>query len=215
LFCASIPDMTRVRRTQAERTAATRGALLDATVGCLVERGYRGTTTTDVARRAGVSNGALLHHFPTKADLLCAAVGHLFAQRNEEFRKAMADLPPGVDRTDAGVDLLWSLFRGPTFVAWLELWLAARTDAELAEPLARLDADFLASSEAIFREFFADEAAAAPDLPRLAVALTFSLLNGLAVSRLVPGYDPIDTDEVVEVFKTLIRPALPSAEDAR
>ena len=62
--------MERVRRTQAERTASTRAALLAATVDSLVERGYRGTTTSDVARRAGVSYGALLHHYPTKADVL-------------------------------------------------------------------------------------------------------------------------------------------------
>ena len=53
---------TSTRRTQAERTATTRAALLAATVDVLVERGYRATTTQDVARRAGVSYGALLHH---------------------------------------------------------------------------------------------------------------------------------------------------------
>lgn len=207
-----MPDMTRVRRTQAERTAATRGALLDATVAALVESGYRRTTTTDVARRAGVSPGALLHHFPTKAELLCAAVGHLFDQRNEEFRKAMADLPPGADRADAAIDLLWSLFSGPTFVAWLELWVAARTDADLAEPLARLDRQFLDSAEQIFREFFADEAATDPELARTAVGLVFTLMDGLALCRLVPGYQPIDPAEVLGVFKLLIRPAMPTQE---
>ena len=107
------------RRTQAERTATTRAALLTATVDCLVDRGYRGTTTTAVARRAGVSHGALLHHFPAKVDLLTAAVAHLFDQRTTEFRKAMADLPPEADRGPAAVDLLWAMFSGPTFLAWL------------------------------------------------------------------------------------------------
>src|SRR3954469_10927661 len=116
--------MGTVRRTQAERTATTRAALLAATVDSLVERGYRGTTTQDVARRAGTSYGALLHHFPTKADLLCAAVGHLLEQRVAEFRKAMADLPPDAAKADAAIDVLWSMFNSPTFVAWHELWVA-------------------------------------------------------------------------------------------
>src|SRR5258706_14432846 len=67
----------RRRRTQAERRAGTRALLLEATVECLAERGYAGTTTTEVARRAGLSRGAQLHHFGTKTDLVTAAVEHL------------------------------------------------------------------------------------------------------------------------------------------
>src|SRR4051794_16014216 len=187
--------MARIRRTQAERTATTRAALLDATIECLVERGYRRTTTTEVAHRARLSPGALLHHFPTRADLLCAAVGHLFDQRNAEFRKAMADLAPGADRVDAAIDLLWSNFSGPTFVAWLELWIGARTDPELADAVVRLDREFTDSSEAIFRELFAEEASANPDLPRIALGLLFSLMDGLALGRVIPGYEPSPAEE--------------------
>ncbi len=151
--------------------------------------------------------------FPTKTDLFCAALGHLFEQRNDEFRKAMADLEPGADRTGAGIDLLWSIFQGSTFVAWLELWVAARTDAELAGPLGRLDAEFMTSSEAIFREFFAAEVATDPDLPRIALGLVFNLMNGLALCRLVPGYQPTDPAEILDAFKALIQ-LVPTGEEA-
>jgi AcrR family transcriptional regulator len=190
--------MTRVRRTQAERTATTRTALLTATVECLVERGYRGVTTTHVAHRAGVSPGALLHHYPTKADLLCAAVGHLFDQRNAEFRKTMADLPPGSVRGSAAIDLLWSGFSGPTFLA-----------------VVRLDREFMDTSEATFRELFAEETAANPDLPRLALGLLFALMDGLALARSVPGYEPVPAEELLEVFKLLIHPALPTRPEGQ
>jgi len=123
------------RRTQAERRERTRAALLDATVSSLVDLGFSGTTTTEVAHRAGVSLGALLHHFPSKADLLAAAVGHVLERRQAEFREAMTGVAPGVDRIDAAIDLLWSSFSGPTFTAWLELWVASRTDAELAREI--------------------------------------------------------------------------------
>src|SRR3954452_25507617 len=183
--------MERMRRTQAERTASTRGALLDATVGCLIERGYRRVTTTEVAHRAGVSAGALLHHFPTKADLLCAAVGHLFDQRNAELRNAMADLASGADRADAAIDLLWSNFSGPTFLAWLELWVGARTDPEIAEGVVRLYREFIASSERLSRELFAEETAANHGLPRIALGLIFALMAGLALPRSLPGDAPV------------------------
>ena len=202
--------MTTVRRTQAERTATTRAALLAATVDALVESGYRGTTTSDVARRAGVSYGALLHHYPTKADLLCAAVAHLLDQRIGEFRKAMADLPPQTVTRDAAIDVLWSMFSGPTFTAWLELWLAARTDAELAAAVTAVDQQFSATSIELFRELFPEESAADPELPVTAVATLFTFLNGLALSNLVPGAMPMSADDLLGIFKALIANAMPN-----
>lgn len=200
------------RRTQAQRTAATRAALLEATVDCLVTQGFGGTTTIEVAHRAGVSPGALLHHFPAKADLLCAAVGHLFELRRAEFRKAMANLGPGTDRVEAGIDLLWSMFSGPTFVAWLELWMAARCDPALAEAVVRLDREFMAASEAVFRELFPDEIAARPDLARAALGLLYALMDGLALARLIPGYEPAPATDILTAFKTLVRAALPAPD---
>ncbi len=202
--------MTATRRTQAERTAATRQALLAATVGCLDERGYAGTTTSEVARRAGVSPGALLHHFPTKADLLCAAVSHLFEQRTSEFTKAIADLPVGAEKASAAIDMLWTMFSGPTFVAWLELCVGARTDPDLARAVAGLDQAFMASNESVTREVFAEEAAADPEFPRIAVGMSFSFMTGLALCRLLPGYDPLPAGEFLDLFKSLVRPALPT-----
>src|SRR5947209_4358819 len=123
---------TRIRRTQEERSAATRGKLLDATIDCLIELGYAGTTTTLIAERAGVSRGAQLHHFPTKAELVAAAVAHLASRLGEDLQQRAANLPPNGDRVTAAIDLLWERFSTPLFPAWLELWVAARTDPDLA-----------------------------------------------------------------------------------
>jgi AcrR family transcriptional regulator len=201
------------RRTQAQRTAATRAALLEATVDCLVSDGFGKTTTTEVAHRAGVSPGALLHHFPTKADLLCAAVGHLFELRQAEFRKAMVNLAPGTDRVEAGIDLLWSMFSGPAFIAWLEMWVAARSDPALAGAVVRLDAEFMSGSEAVFRELFAEEVAADPGVGRVGLGLVYALLAGLALSRLIPGYEPAPLSDIIRAFKTLLRTAMPAPEE--
>jgi AcrR family transcriptional regulator len=200
-------------RTQAERTAATRATLLQATIETLVEAGYRHTTTQAIAKRAGTSYGALLHHFPTKADLLCAAVRHVLEQRTAEFRKAMADLPPGTRKSDAAIDTLWSMFSTPTFIAWHELWTAARTDPELAAAVAEVDKQFVDTSADIFRELFADETSADTELPRLAVGVTFAFLDGLATAALIPGYQPYNCDELLAVFKLLAANAMPALEE--
>src|SRR5262249_35439581 len=140
-----------VRRTQAERSAATRARLLDATVDCVSELGYARTTTPEIARRAGLSRGAQLHHFPTKAELV--------ATRNREFGEAFARVPAGVDRYAAGIDILWSMLCGPTADAWRELALAARTDPELRPRVAELTTYMREVVEGTFRELFAESAA--------------------------------------------------------
>lgn len=128
----------RGRRTQQERREATRELLLDATVKTLVAEGYRGTTTLEVERRAGVSRGARIHHFPTKASLLAGAVDHLFDSLGSHFDEAFGDAGGTLDaatRIRTGVHFLWSIYRQPAYSAVLELNLAARTDEELRERL--------------------------------------------------------------------------------
>lgn len=128
-----------VRVPQEERTRAMRARLLEATVELLIERGYAGTTTTLVSERAGVSRGAQLHHFPTKAALVVAAVEHLTQVRGDELARAAADVPRGVRRTRAVLEMLADHFTSPVFTAALELWVAARTDPELLAAVAPLE----------------------------------------------------------------------------
>jgi len=127
------------RVPQEERTRAMRARLLEATVEVLVERGFAGTTTTLVSHRAGVSRGAQLHHFPTKNDLVFAAVDHLTRVRGDELAAAAARLPQDVRRTRAVLEMLADHCTSPVFVAALELWVAARTDPELLAEVAPLE----------------------------------------------------------------------------
>ncbi|HSE08148.1 MAG TPA: TetR/AcrR family transcriptional regulator [Nocardioidaceae bacterium] len=127
------------RVPQEERTRAMRRRLLEATVELLVERGWSGTSTTLVSKRAGVSRGAQLHHFPTKNDLVLAAVDHLSEVRGRELEDAAKNLPTGPRRTRAVLEMLAEHFTGPVFTAALELWVAARTDPNLLASLAPLE----------------------------------------------------------------------------
>jgi AcrR family transcriptional regulator len=205
-MAAALP-LLRPRRTQAERSAATRAQLLDATISCLFRLGYARTTTTEVAGRAGVSRGAQLHHFPTRVELVTAAVERLFELRHREFLAAMAALPAGVDRAAAAIDLLWSMVSGPTFYAWLELAVAARTDPELRPRVAALTQHFTRVIETTFPDLFPRTAGSSP-LYDVAPMFVFSLMDGLAVGQLYAD-DPARAEKILTALKSLARLAMP------
>jgi AcrR family transcriptional regulator len=191
------------RRVQA-RSAATRVALLNAALESLVERGYAATTTIETARRAGVSRGAQLHHFPTKAELLAASVQHLLEQRLVEFHDTLLTVDPGADRLDAGLDLLWAMFQGPAFVAWVELWIAARTDPKLAAAVLAVERKFTVESRAMFLEMFPPEDGGDPALFDIGRDFAFALMTGVAFQRLVPrGQRP--PTEYLDVLERMFR----------
>jgi len=201
------------RRTQGERSAATRARLLDATIRCLSDLGYARTTTTEIAERAGVSRGAQLHHFPTKAELVTTAVEHLFEKRTEEFRKAFATLPAGVDRSAAAIDLLWSMVSGPTFHAWLELVVAARTDAELAKTVSAIGKRFGENVDRTFHDLFPRPSGTGAFFDHVPM-LTFGLLQGLAIDQLSGG-DEAEILTVIGLFKGLAAMFLPETTTQR
>src|SRR4051812_49714822 len=101
-------------RSRSERSADSRLLILDAAVACLVEDGYAGASTLAVQARAGVSRGRLLHHFPSRAELLVAAAQYLagssLAALQERAVAAMADVPPGAPRVERAIELLWETF---------------------------------------------------------------------------------------------------------
>jgi AcrR family transcriptional regulator len=129
----------RQRRTQAERSSRTKAKLLEATIELLVEIGYAATSTNDVARRAGLSRGAQVHHFPRKADLVVAAIEHLARKHREILLAKMELLPEDKTRTEVALRSLWEVYRSPLFVASMELRSAARTDPEVRKAQIRMN----------------------------------------------------------------------------
>ncbi|KQP64894.1 TetR/AcrR family transcriptional regulator [Nocardioides sp. Leaf285] len=194
------------RRSQAERSAATRTRVLDATVVSLLEKGHAATTLAEVQQRAGLARGTLLHHFPTRAALMVAVVEEVAARRLGVLGEragtststgtradtqagtqagTQADMQAGT-RTgwDAAVDLVQADLADPVFLAVLELWVAARTDPDLRSVLGPVERRVFATVHATVAEVVGDED------PRVAtlVQFTVDLLTGAAMTRLVdPG----------------------------
>lgn len=172
-----------VRQRQADRSRETRRKLMEATVECLVERGWSGTTTTLVAERAGVSRGAQLHHFRTRGELVAAAVEHLGAEsvlHLKERAKSVNGSTPG-ERVAAVVELIADFYASDLFTAALELWVAARTDPELNTVVVPLQTRLGRETHQLAVELLgADETK--PGV-RETVQLTLDLVRGLALAN--------------------------------
>jgi AcrR family transcriptional regulator len=173
------------RRTQAERSAAMRLRLLDATVECVVTYGYAGTTTHRVADLAGVTRGAQIHHFPAKEDLVVAAIEHLAQQRARVTIQEVGRIRESPDPAAAILDFLWEVHQGPIVVATLELWMASRTDPVLAKHVQRVEPVVNGALLAAIEQVLPDRSA--QNELRYAVYTAMDALRGILVAGFVDG----------------------------
>lgn len=205
-------DQPKDTSWQAQKSAATRKLIIEAAIQCFVELGYASTTTTRIARAAGLSRGAMLHHFPSKLDIVKAAVEHLHAKRLRAFRRATAQAPPaGKGRVHIAVQAFWQHVRHPMYVAFFELSVAARTDPELEAILrpaqAAFDAEWHRTASEVFPEWRSDEAAL-----DLALDLCRYLLEGMAVSALTRD-EPEREQHLLEYLEDTLRALRPKEMD--
>jgi AcrR family transcriptional regulator len=178
----------RRRKTLAERSAETRKLLLDTTIDCLVDKGYSGTTTTEIAHRAGLTRGAQIHHFENKEMLVGNAVEHLIEELTDQTKSALEEFlksPGEKDPLRAIVDLNWTILNGRFFFAWLEFLVAARTDARLRKVVRRVSRRAAEVRESTRQHFGAE--------PRedfdLIQELAYCVMAGLEVANLVSDAD--------------------------
>lgn len=133
------PDKSppKLRRSNKERTAEMRGRLIDAAVDTLFRLGYSATTTFEVAKVAGVSKGAMLHHFPTQVDLMLATA-EFIVESHRRFRREKlwsGTIESGLPRFYAAADVAWEVNRRPSTIALLEIVMATRSDPSLGKAL--------------------------------------------------------------------------------
>jgi AcrR family transcriptional regulator len=197
----SASSVRKKHRTQAERSERTRELLLDATIECLVELGYARTTVQEICQRAGLSRGAQQHHFTTKAELMTAALEHLFTRLADEIAAATVELPPGTARIETGIDLLWRAYSGTLSTAAVELWVAARTDPELRQTLLPVDRALGHATLEFYRSLM--DVDVDDDRLKTLVLLTVNLVRGLALDAMIGG-DERRRAALLREWKTLV-----------
>lgn len=175
---------------QQTKSENTRACILEAALDCFYELGYGSSTTEKVAKCAGVSRGAMLHHFPSRLDLVKAAVRYLYEKRLSMFEETELKINEGAEhsRIDEGIDAYWQQLHSPLFTVFHELQVAARTDPDLQVVLD-------ACSEEMDRSWGRLAANVFPDLALSeefdnANLLTMFLLEGMAVRGQTSGNAP-------------------------
>ncbi|MGF7154801.1 TetR/AcrR family transcriptional regulator [Novosphingobium gossypii] len=201
------PAAAAVPTRQSIKSAQTRGRLIEATIQCLVRVGYSGTTTPLVATEAGLSRGAMLHHFENSATLIRATIVELHERRLRAFRRS-SEITEHDPATMVGA--YWKQVQKPAFVAFQELALAARTDPELALIMRPLQVEyrerFNAEALALFPEWQSE-----PQHLAEAIALSQTLIEGMAMSLMTGALDETMVPALLGTLEDRIRALRPTA----
>jgi len=195
---------------QAQKSAMTRDRILDAAISCFINLGYTNVTTAKVASTAGVSRGAMLHHFPSKTELIQAAVEYLHGKLLEDYTQRVNAIPKtkkGKQHRRAGLDAYWDHLTGDLAVAYHELCVAGRTDPELKQILQSASARFaehVHQTNAVLFKEWNDRG----DRYLLAMDVTKFMMEGMAVGQLtvdrkerIPVLLDYLSDRLEEIFK--------------
>ncbi len=178
-----------------QQKQATRARILSAAMGCLIDLGVARTTTLEVQRRAEVSRGALLHHFPTHADLMCAVIETIVVRNEQAVSKRLRRKSGGIDPVARAIHILTDSMKEPSFLAEIELWVVARTDSELRAALVAAERKALRDRKRVLDEIFAP----LRDAPayNLVVNTSLEFVRGLAISGILRS-NPESTAALVQ-----------------
>jgi len=191
------------RRTQGERTADTRAALFAAAVRCIERLGYAGAANALIADDAGVSRGAITHHFTTRAAFMAEVVRWVFDQETVTFRNILDEGRVGYRVADWPA-LLWDVFSRPSGVAVLEILVASRSDPELAELVLPMQAEVERTGAANFLQRIGAQQA-----DMASIRLVVWAIRGMTMGRTFMS-DRGGMDEAVALFSRLLNRAVPS-----
>lgn len=165
---------------QKRKSEFTQQQLLEATVACIVRSGFSNVRTRDIAEEAGLSRGAIVHHFANKGQLFEKTLVYVHDRRLAQYRSDIGLLESVDDRAQEGIDLYWLQLRSTYFIAAQELQMAARSDPALAAILRPQRAKFLIEWDAETLKLFPEWSVTGPVFD-LVMQITQFMLEGMAI----------------------------------
>jgi AcrR family transcriptional regulator len=193
---------------QSLKSAQTKKRLIEGAIRCIVKFGYSRTTTSRVAAEAGLSRGAMLHHFENGDALMRAVIAELNDKRLRAIRRTGDISSRGVHEV---VRAYWHQLSSSSFTAFHELSIAARTDQGLAQILEPAQAEFRERRYALSIEAFPEWQKNRTNFD-LALALSQQTIEGMAINRLVHGLDEAMVEPLLINLERQIRELKPPAD---
>jgi AcrR family transcriptional regulator len=191
-----------VSRTQDERTAAMRARLMDATLAMILDCGYAGTTLVGIANRAGVTRGAVNHHYGSKDELVVDALSHHLRSASDEISELARSAHNGSLSIPDFLDKLWEIFSGPFFMITLEQITASRHNEFLKRRLVEATREFHRALDDTWNSFFASNGQEDPQLATILNA-TLCLLRGMGVQTVLRD-DPAYYESLLSFWKEML-----------
>lgn len=205
---------TRKRaRTQSERRGETLGRLRAATISVLHDRGFSRTSTTEIARIAGVSRGALTHHFASKEELLVDAIAWMLEQVNEKLFAFARDYAERGGSTDEIVDYIWGFMSDRLFYVTMEYLPETRHNPDFRAPLLPVVKRFHDGLDAIWSAL-ARRRGASEAHARIVMNASMCLVRGM-IAQTILRDDPPYYAQILEFWKAEVRRQFPSAAPRR
>lgn len=173
-------QQAKKRRTQEERTAETKAKILNATLDVMEEDGIADASTAAIAKRAGVSRGALSHHYESKFDLIVAAVEFLLNRAIGNIEKLSDQVNAGEATIEDVLDRLWEYDNRRLFIISLDYLSAARTDEKLYRALMPLGRAYQQHLDKIWSEL-ARNAGIGPEKATVVLDMMLCLMRGMCL----------------------------------
>lgn len=203
--------MEKVRKRQEERRDETSAKLRAATISLIADRGYVNTTTTEISKKAGVSRGALLHHYPAKIDLIVDAAAQVWRQAIVEVQTLSSALGRGELDIDGFVEGVWDrVFQHNSVTMTLDLMSAARSHDELRERISVHLENLFKAYDEIADQAFAGSGLS-QDQRRVLVSMTTCMIRGLKLQEQMHP-DPAMTQAIRDSFKIMLQQVIESGD---
>lgn len=191
------------RRTQEERREETRLRLLRAAIDSLRDEGFSRLTTPGIALRAGVSRGALTHHFASREDLLVEAIAWMLDQATLGLRRLSDAYPAPTMPIDDLVDYLWEMMASGLFQVTMEYLPEARHNASFRERLLPVVREFHAALDASWARLSV-VAGIPPEEAQVSLNATMCLIRGMIAQNVLRN-DPAYYEAMLGWWKGQLR----------
>ena len=193
------------RRKQEERSATARAKLISSAITLFCERGFSRTATADIASLAGLTRGAIQHHFASRQELVTSILLDVEARVIESFSAAAPKPNVGIEeRIDILIDGLSKVSQSQVYLAAMDIWFTSRSDPELSEVVVQSVSRYTDHFRKLWQNTFGDEVPenVITDCRRITVAVS----RGLVFSRLIaPDNSSRSINQTFAATKLLVK----------